>query len=449
MVQEKEFDLPRFKNLDEFLNDPNKSGYLFNRCEGKPFEILGKPWMYDMKFQFNIEKLYDFYLNGKYKNKISEVSNDSFCYNGSQGNQKIYNLRTIENPIERWLCYRHNGVYDIFDCDGSKIYRGHNKQGFYCGLIREVYRTLWNWNDLLESKDDNDDNKICRVAQSVYCKENNKEIETIMQPETMNSGWVTFALYCSELDKTNFKWSKQTLKFVNNDPGNYTDRLNKLIDGMNNDFLKNKQGYNQLKLFMRNCGCIGNFTLTEDGKNIFRYFDYWDLKLNDFYKNEPKYINTFFHWDYMQAVDEKEYIFKPLFKRHSKNEGSLLPQQQQGDFEELFKNMNAYIERRGIFMVAMLRIATLSTQDKDYEIRTDNIFPGWNVSKIYKIIMKEVFLKNKIYNGYNHVIKSIEEVCDEIYENKNDDELKEIKDILIKAKEEINNVEKYNRDKQY
>lgn len=136
--------------------------------------------------------------------------------------------------------------------------------------------------------------------------------------------------------------------------------------------------------YAEHTGYLGNFTLVPKGYNGYRgcsaaLKDYWDLSLDALRRNRDeadwledrdmpfsRYINTFFLWDY---VDETYHV-RPLFAGHGpllRLKDHILPrcyeQRQVNEFEEFMSYANKNIERRGIFMVAMLRIARASETD--------------------------------------------------------------------------------------
>lgn len=197
---------------------------------------------------------------------------------------------------------------------------------------------------------------------------------------------------------------------------------------------------------------IGNFCLVPAGFNIGRAGktkDYWDLSLailkKEGYENGGfgkdqfnKYINTFFLWDYV----DREYNPKSLLSNNFYDEnynhqnendshsvvlfvgGRLLPKED--EVEIFLHNVNWAIKRRGIFMVAMLRIALLDNPDCEQD-------ESWVPSDIYKKIMDRVFLSDKCYSGYNDVFNKIKNAVPETQGNK------EIRAILRKAKYQILN----------
>lgn len=67
-------------------------------------------------------------------------------------------------------------------------------------------------------------------------------------------------------------------------------------------------------------------------------------------------------------------------------------------------NANAYIERRGIFMAGMLRIA-FEFEDTEYSGEYEKLWEKWKVSGIYKCIADRVLLQDKSYSGYGEVIE--------------------------------------------
>lgn len=153
-------------------------------------------------------------------------------------------------------------------------------------------------------------------------------------------------------------------------------------------YIKDPSSFGALEDYAKYTGCLGNFTLVPNGYNGYRGLskklaDYWDLSLhnlrynkdgNDWLENVDmtfrEYINIFFLWDY---VGEK-YKVRPLFQRHTAlltPEDMVRPRisvqttvNKFEEFQEFTSNANKYIRRRGIFMAAMLEIA--SKREDDY-----------------------------------------------------------------------------------
>lgn len=182
------------------------------------------------------------------------------------------------------------------------------------------------------------------------------------------------------------------------------------------------------------------------------------------------YINTMFLWDYTKKRGN-EYIIKSLCKKEFQDEGEGCEYDIKGEVEEVESRRNEMneskvrqlyvcnakyaIERRSVFMVAMLGIALGKNFDgkSEYIYNGENqeIWKNWNVSGIYKKIMDDVFLSNNVYADYLDVIERkadvkdvarIKDVVEEI-RNKNssniqyDEDVKYVEDILEKLKNEL------------
>lgn len=185
----------------------------------------------------------------------------------------------------------------------------------------------------------------------------------------------------------------------------------------------------------------GNVTKAEKEKVADTYFYRWDK--NYF----TEFINMFFLWDYVETDKEKT----GYYVKNMRSNGELVTSNtnvNEGNIEKYIANANAYIERRGIFMAAMLEIAVkddkgVKIDDSDYK---DN-WGGWDVSAIYKYIVKKVFLADetepdhnkviKMYSDYNEVIEAIKGAI----KQKKDGEIpQDIKSILDNAQEEIDKI---------
>lgn len=301
-------------------------------------------------------------------------------YKNYSKNKNVEDLKTIDNNLEKIIQYKKNNtlINPKFDCDGS----GCGNSKFICTLAREVYRTLWGWND---KKDNNQCKELSRYGFSIF------DNGASMGPETINSFMTTFNIR-GEVSADCF-----------------------------NDFAKYTH-------------CIGNFTLTYEGYNRYIFKDYWDLKLANQYQNKTtfnNYINTFFLWDYVFNCDENDskkiYKIKSLFKENFRDSSSFrylfsgklrnkgnkyLPQGQ--EINIFLTNVVWAIKRRGVFMVAMLKIAA-----KDIDL--------------YKDIQLTVFNTNKVYSDFDEVFLEILKLDDIINNN-------EIKELLEQAQEEIDKI---------
>lgn len=120
-----------------------------------------------------------------------------------------------------------------------------------------------------------------------------------------------------------------------------------------------------------------------------------------------KYVNIFFLWDYVEPPKEgeKKYVVKNLqYSENNKENSKYITADTIGIYID---NANAYIERRGIFMAAMLEIAVkyenVKIRINDYEPEKE--WEEWKVSDIYKYIVKKVFLAVETDSDHNEVIK--------------------------------------------
>lgn len=297
-------------------------------------------------------------------------------------NPELYDLKfekpySLESNMERVLAYKFS--HDGFDCDGS----GEGNERDLCGLIREVYRILWGWNDK------EGDGKVKRYAPCCISG------EILFGPETMNSFWTSFGAYMNnpQLIKTGkYEWKRNTVLFSENKKMSKNEREKKIFDEAPGDVEKSSDKDN-LKEFAQMVGCLGNMTLTFKGNNQKIANDYWDIKLDKqiLRKNDRgigiknKFINLFFQWDYVYVKDGA-YCFKPFYNGHSENNS--FPSEVE-NLESYFDKVNKYILRRGIFMVAMLRIESID-------------------HNIYETIRNGVLLSEDTYGDYKDVIEKIE-----------------------------------------
>lgn len=265
-----------------------------------------------------------------------------------------------DNALEKMLNYR-KCKYDGFDCDGSL---GRN----YCKLIREIYRTLWGWQDIIN------DEVVSRYANT-FIKD-----DIFMGPETMNSFQTTYT-QCQNLGFDDEK---------------------------------------KLDVFAGSVGRIGNMTLTYAGfnKNIAK--DYWDLKIQRQYLNnntlsenaKARFINMFFQWDYVNYVNG-EYVFKAFWTGH---ETKVMPDI--NDIPIFIDKVDCYTKRRGLFMLAMLRIAKASKEvyDEIIAVISTEKFESMEsaIEKVKDIIEKKNNISKEDRERINQEVGSIFESIEEI-----------------------------------
>ena len=290
------------------------------------FLKLEKPEEYDFKLL-----MYEYYE--KYKEK----------HDGDKKYQKMLDelpkIAEAQDPIERWYLYKtldqeYRPEKYRFDCDSWND---------TCDLTTEIYQTLW-W-----------DKKI-PWANSITSRN--------FSGDTMNSFATIFNAYA---ERTSFKDS-------------YTS--------YNTELEFREKVRNILGEYVSRVSWIGNFILVPHNYSGSRgrskeLKDYWDLSLNNLLTNGDeqnwlshtnltfrKYINTFFLWDYVS----KGYRVLPLFPSHQAllTPWKMIHPRREGakeginEFKLFTTNVNSRILRRGIFMMAMLKIATDSKCKDDY-----------------------------------------------------------------------------------
>lgn len=284
---------------------------------------------YEFDFKYLMEEYYRFY--GKDSSLWGEMWSEwSKNCNPTDG-----------DPIKLWYTYKkmdENEKYRPFDCDSSN---GTND------LMDKIYDLLWRNQEVLECYD----------------------IRKKFGGDTMNS----FASTFNALAKTIIKEERQK----ESKRSSFKDSFKKYIEDPSH--------FAVLKDYAKYTGCLGNFTLVPNGYNRYRgkskrLADYWDLSLHNLRYNKDgndwledvemtfrKYVNIFFLWDYV----DKKYKVLPLFSGHEpllNPENFVYPNNDRhkssNEFEEFTNNVNIRIRRRGIFMAAMLEIA--SKREDDY-----------------------------------------------------------------------------------
>jgi len=367
----------RFSNLQEFLQKRSEIGknyYSYSEEEGSSI------WEYDFKLQYN---------NCGIRNTF-------------------YNLDDESDSIERFRKYRNNGQInqrsdfnnksgDGFDCDGS---------GGLCELTLQVYQALWNWN-------------FSDVTEQIRSKEN---LEVLVAQDTLNSFQTTYSI-CKQ-----YKWADdlesmfRTYAVLTHSIGNF---------GL-------------VPIFEYQCKIFKNQRGLSDSIR-----DYFDISLAEILKRYEtkkfiRYVNCNFLWDYVDnkyeclslfekpcAYEKKE---RAILNSHTKglvDGGQALPidKKEAGYFLE---NVQHCIKRRGIFMVAMLKIALLENMEYEYEGENKEKWSNWKVSGIYKKIMDDVFLSDNMFLDYNDVIEAIVQMLGDR------EEFRDATSILTQLKEEIN-----------
>lgn len=291
--------------LEEFLNQTNPEGYDFKDLMIGYYEYYKEKHKDDERYQ-----------------KVIEHAEST---------------KNAQDDMRKWLLYKtdpYSGV--AFDCDNSNL---------TCSLTEEIYHTLWGW--------EKDKSGTEKFRSAVWFPDSNAKFGG----DTVNT-----------LATTILKYTKK--------------RSVKLLAELSTDKLSEEAGiWEDWERFAKLTSTIGNFTLVPAGFNWYRNSkteDYWDLSLRllkdailpaDIIWNKKyfkQYINAFFLWDYMKGDQPT-----PLFKSHKPllngdewghNYRIMFPQSTD-DYAEFLKSVNSRIQRRGAFMVAMLRIATKYKDD--------------------------------------------------------------------------------------
>lgn len=342
------------------------------------------------------------------------------------------------SAVANFLAYKGLPEFCDFDCDGT-VGDDYYKQGYCSWLMREIYRTLWNWQDYCQSDEDKFMNMpIKRFAESCYG-------DMQMGPETMNSFWITFSRYLTSFFNETYKW-RNTFLFRYGENGSQEKRALRLMQDIESG-RENRIDNENIMTFAHMTHTIGNMLLVPAGYNGYRgtksYLkDYFDLSLDnlvnswdgnsylgtedkDRQQKFKKYINTFFLYDYVNKVDET-YQVLPLCESHGQklmmkekqNSQYVLPEK--SEIDHLCSEINNCIKRRGLFMAAMLKIALGRNYDGKSEYEYQGIYQEewekWNVTGIYKRFMEEIFLKEEVYAGYGDVIGRMKTVAEEMSE---------------------------------
>lgn len=360
-------------------------------------------------FKFFMQEYYKCWdTRGIYTDLINELEKEIGSPENKDG--KITN-------IGRWLAYKTSDV--IYYEDKKKKNESINKFVYFdcdnsndtCALTKEIYYYLWGWKKYKGKSNFGD--------SLVWGK------DSAMGGDTMNSFATTMIQYFKML------FLDPNINSVMECKNLYDENKEDFIDSFKNSF----KSIIEFEKFAKYVSCIGNFVLVPAGFNGYRgthscLKDYWDLSLDYLLyakrswleceeksvkrnKGFKQYINTFFLWDYVESTKDN-YEVKDLFPSHKEKLGGTRPLSnekiypiEREEYSKFFNNVNKCIRRRGQFMVEMLRIATSDEEGK----RDDTEYPEWkewNVTEIYKKIMKEVFLADTAYPGYKEVVEKIE-----------------------------------------
>ena len=387
--------------------------------------------LFDVKEQFD-EALWYAYLE--------EIAGREKLPNGRDRafyQERMDSLRALSGgtPVSNFLQYKGLPKFCDFDCDGTTR-KDYLRQGYYSWFPREIYRTLWNWQDLCRMQDvPSREITVRQFAESCY------DDSVRMGPDTMNSFWITFSLYLISHYGETYKWNnfKNTVFFREGENGRQRDRADRIRELVEAD--ENYIDSVPLKEFAGLTHTVGNLSLVPAGYNGYRgtqpcLKDYFDLSLENLLhvrdgksylgedvacraRNFRRYINTFFLWDYVDT----HYEVLPLCPSHQRQmeqqnktgrleAKGVLPEKE--EIDGMCAAVNERIRRRGRFVIAMLRIA-LGIDDAGEDAPMRYVYGGayreawaeWKVSGIYKKIMEEVFLSDAVYAGGYHEVTDL------------------------------------------
>lgn len=283
---------------------------------------------------------------------------------------------------------------DLTDCDG---WDGK------CELAVDLYQTLWNWKPYSEKKYDSQYGKIEGLGS--------------FGGDTFNSVQTTLNEYLGDILEDNEGYQEHM-------QGYPSIRLClQLYCIYGKDFMAQFEKKEEFMRFIELCHTFGNLVLVPSGYNGYRgcksYIrDYADLSLFNLLhncdgnsgrflgedeetrkRNGVRYINFSFLWDYVEKTKDNTYEVLPLCDSHKLkmqtwdvmgiwDKKNVLPRTE--ELEDLSQNISNRIIRRGRFMTAMLEI---SIKNPD----------------VYTRLMQEVFMTERVYEGYGEVIEAIRE----------------------------------------
>jgi len=306
------------------------------------FKALGINAAVEYDFKYEVEK-----WNKKFQNNLSHWS-----YKTPKGEERRKRINCIANKITKTreeenllrLLYSKSLYYGTYNNGRNQLYAGFDcdSSNESCDLTNEIYMKLWPLIDKNEP----------------------------YGSDTMNSFWTSykFAIQICEHEK---------VIGIRKSPNNHeiTDILLNYSD-YNEKFKleKNKDIFSGLKEFARRAHTIGNFTCvprrikcfatgdrqTVNQKRYAKFYDYWDLTLNWFLKEDPAFFNMF-----VKEFDHEHYLYDEnsvidLFESDLKNDDK--KPLQCGDIrvpdrDQLIRylnNVNKLIQERGESLMVRL-----------------------------------------------------------------------------------------------
>lgn len=340
-------------------------------------------------FKFLMKEYYQYYSNNVIRKIDEDQYNELIKDMPEPGNSSLINFLKYKVADVS----RIGSQLKLFDCDSSND---------TCQLSSQVYYLLWG---------------LQGIGKSI---EGFNELK--FGPDTMNTVTISLNNYCDQNGKCSVK--KLYNYFVSKESAG---------EGV---ISKKKEEIEDIfgELLIAS-GYIGNFVLVPYHFNCTRCSitnDFWDLSLDFLQKWEQiddkkvsikwnankfeKYINVMFLWDYVEEKDGRV-VVKSLLDSHQRiidnctvsGKRECLKNESESEYRAYVNNACKFINRRGIFMIAMLKIATIDILSGD-DISIRKEWKDGVVSDCYKSIMQEVFLKDKVYMGYGEVFDAIKKL---------------------------------------
>lgn len=375
--------------------------------------------------------VYNFELECDYEEYAALPSIERFLtYKAKAVGEEILGNIGKGRPDERKAegCYHESAVFcvdrcrkypNLTDCDG---WDGK------CSLAVDLYETLWGWKEGEQRRG----SSLFRTVKPFGA----------LGGDTLNSVQTTLNEYLKALNEEKEIY-RQHLK--NNTSTRFCLQLYCLYG---KDFIKQLAEKEELVRLIQLTHTMGNLGLVPAGYNGARgsakkIQDYSDLSLYNLLHNcdgmsgkyfgedeetrkhnFARYINFSFLWDSVEKRSNT-YEVRPLCDSHEMKmhvwdlmgtwtSENVLPKKE--ELEQLCRNINSRIIRRGLFMEAMLKIAVG--------------FP-----QVYKKLAQEIFLTEQIYDGYGEVIEAVRETL----RHSAADEIREVSAIMDDLEEGLEN----------
>ena len=358
---------------------------------------------------------YDFTLECDYEDYKTLPPMERFLtYKSTAVGERILSDIKSGKPDERTAegCYHEAAVFSVDNCRKYPDLTDWDGWDGKCRLAVDLYEQLWGWREGQQ-----------RRGSSLF-----RTVEPFgaLGGDTLNSVQTTLNCYLEALKDQQEIYRQQLLPNPKDPekPGNASIRFClQLYQLFGKDFRKQLAGKEELSRLIQLTHTMGNAVLVPAGYNYYRgrakqICDYADLSLYNLLhncdgksgrflgedeetrkRNGIKYINFSFLWDYVKKTEDSTYEVLPFCDSHKLkiqtwavmdvwDEKNVLPKKE--ELEELCGNINSKIARRGRFMMAMLEISM-------------------KYPEVYGSLMREVFLTERVYEGYEEVIEAIRE----------------------------------------